>query len=343
MTIRKIFLPLLLLAAVLFLLPYSAPFLLALLTAILLEPLVLFQIRTFRMNRTSAVTVSFFLFLIVFGFVAYWLGTQLVFQSVELAHRLPTFSQHLIGMIETLIWKWETYYASLPAETVLQIQQLIAEVKSSAVNAASSVARWIFGAVASIPAFLLISIIYLVALFLISLDLPRIHAGFMRLFTPSAREKVNVVLSQLNRAAIGFLRAQVILSLFTYFVTLIALLFLQVKYAALISLLVVIVDILPILGTGSVLMPWAIYNFLNGNSKLAIGLVVLFLLITVLRRIIEPKILASNLGISALAALVSLFLGFQVMGFFGVILGPALVIIYEALRKAGFLKFKIDF
>jgi sporulation integral membrane protein YtvI len=343
MTIRKILLLGFLVAIALFLLPYSVPFIVALLTAILLEPLVLFFIRTFRMNRLSAVIVSFFLFLVSFGVGAYWMGTQLVVQSVDLAQRLPAFSQHLFELVESYIWRWEAYYATLPAETVSQIQQLFTGIKSSAVNAASSIARGILGAVAIIPGFLLTTIIFLVALFLISLDLPRIRAGFMRMFTASAREKVDVVLSQLNRATIGFLRAQIILSFITFLLALIGLLLLQVKYAVVIALLIVIVDILPILGTGSFLVPWAVYNFLTGNPHLAIGLVVLFLVITVIRRIIEPKILASSLGISALAALVSLFLGFKVMGFFGLILGPALVIIYEALRKAGFLRFKIDF
>jgi sporulation integral membrane protein YtvI len=197
--------------------------------------------------------------------------------------------------------------------------------------------------VAAIPGFLLVSIVYLMGLFLISHDLPRLRAGFMRIFTNSARQKVELVFSQLSRATIGFLRAQLILSLVTFFLSVIGLLLLQVKYAAVLAFLIVLVDILPILGTGSILVPWAVYNFITGSSSLAVGLLVLFAVITVVRRIIEPKILGASLGISALAALASLYLGFQLMGVFGLILGPALVIVFEALRKAGFLKFKIDF
>ncbi|TGV29088.1 sporulation integral membrane protein YtvI, partial [Mesorhizobium sp. M00.F.Ca.ET.186.01.1.1] len=333
----------LLLAVALFLLPYSVPFLLALLTAILLEPLVLFLIRRVKMNRMGAVSVSFLLFLVSFGIILYWIATQIVIQGIDLAQRLPGFSQHLFELVESYLLSWESYYATLPADTVVQIQSVFAGLKNWAITSASGVARAILGAVAIIPGFLISTIIYLVALFLISLDLPRLRAGFLRMFTVSAREKVNVVFSQLNRATVGFLRAQIILSLLTFLLSFLGLLILHVKYAAVVALLIVLVDILPILGTGSFLVPWAVYNFLTGNARLGIGLIILFLVITVVRRIIEPKVLASNLGISALAALVSLFLGFQVMGFFGLIIGPALVIIYEALRKAGFLNFKIDF
>lgn len=343
MTIQKMIILIVLLAIALFLLPYSVPFLLALLTAILIEPLILFLIKRLGLNRMGAVIVSFFLFLISFGLGLYWIGTQIVIQGMDLAQRLPAFSQHLFELVESYLMSLENYYESLPAEAISEIQGVFTGLKSWAITSASTVAKGILGVAAIVPGFLISTIIYLVALFLISLDLPKLRAGFMRMFTVSAREKVEVVISQLNRATVGFLRAQIILSLMTFTLSFLGLLILKVKYAAVISLLIVLVDILPILGAGSFLVPWAIYNFLMGNSYLAIGLIVIFLVITVVRRIIEPKVLASNLGISALAALVSLFLGFQVMGFFGLIIGPALVIIYEALRKAGFLNFKIDF
>jgi sporulation integral membrane protein YtvI len=330
-------------AVILLLIPYSVPLILAFLTSILLEPFVRLVIRIFKVNRIIAVTISFLLFLTVFGLGGYWVGMKLVVQSVELAQWLPSFSIQLFDLVENNIWRWEDYYASFPVETGLTIQQVLSSLKSSAVNTASSIAKWILGVVTSIPEFLLVSIVYLVGLFLISLDLPGISAKFMDLFTSSAREKVELVLTQLSKAIVGFFYAQFILSLITFSLALLGLLILEVKYAALIAFLIILVDILPIIGTGSFLMPWAVYNFLIGNSRLAIGLIILFVVITVIRRIIEPKILGSSLGISALAALISLYLGFQLMGLFGLILGPGIVIIYEALRKAGFIKFKIDF
>jgi sporulation integral membrane protein YtvI len=330
-------------AVVLILIPYSIPLILALLTTILLEPLVLFVNRQFKVDRIIAVTISFILFLGVFGLGSYLVGTILVVQSLELAQRLPALSVQFFDLVENNVWRWEDYYASFPAESGLTIHQVLSGLKSSAVNTASSVAKWILGVVASIPKLLLNSVVYLVGLFLISLDFPGIRAKFMGLFSSSAREKIELVLAQLSKAIVGFFCAQFILSLITYILALLGLLILEVKYAALIAFLIVLVDILPIVGTGSFLMPWAVYNFLAGNPRLAIGLTILFVVITVIRRIIEPKILGSSLGISALAALISLYLGFQLIGFFGLILGPGVVIIYEALRKAGFIKFEIDF
>ena len=321
----------------------SGPLLLAFLTAILLEPLNTALSKMIGLKRLWATTITFCLFLLVFTLGGYWAGTTIFVQSIELAERLPHLSKQVMGSLEGIIHQSEIYYDLLPDETVLTIQQVLSSLQKSAIEFTSTVGRWILGIIAGIPELLIKTIIYLVGLFLISLDLPGIQKGFMNLFSQSARGKVQLVLKELHRAAVGFLGAQVILSVLTYLLAFIGLIILDIKYAAVIALVVVAVDILPILGTGSVFVPWSIYFFINGQKHLGIGLLILFAIITVVRRIIEPKILGTSLGISALSAFASMFIGFQIIGFLGLIIGPALVIIIRALLNAGFMKIKIDF
>jgi sporulation integral membrane protein YtvI len=152
---------------------------------------------------------------------------------------------------------------------------------------------------------------------------------------------VDKVLVNLRSSVFGFLRAQLILSAMTYIIALTGLLILDVDYPLAIALLTVIVDILPILGVGSALVPWATYSLITGNTFLAVGLLILFVVITIIRRIVEPKVLGDAVGISALAALVSLYVGFKIFGVIGLFLGPIIVIIYQAMRKVGLLQFKI--
>ncbi|WP_134702381.1 sporulation integral membrane protein YtvI [Ammoniphilus sp. YIM 78166] len=344
MAIRKWIVPLLFVIVAVVLVLHGIPLVLALLTAILLEPLVQLFTRWFGMKRIPAVTVTFLLFLASFGLGSYWISTLLIVQSIELAEKLPVLSSELFETLEKYIIVWEGYYALLPIETISTIQQVLESLRNSAMVAASTLTKWVFSIVAALPQLLLISIVYLISLFLISFDLPGLRDGFMNLFTISAKEKVDLVLQKLSRALVGFLGAQIILSLMTYTLAVIGLLLLDVKYAFIIAFIIVLVDILPILGTGSFIVPWAAYQFfIHGDSHLGIGLMILFLVITIVRRIVEPKILGESLGISALAALASLYIGFQLIGFFGMILGPAIVIIIDALIKAGFLRIKIDF
>lgn len=341
---RKIFTISILIVALIFVLPYALPFLLALLTAILFEPLIQWFINKLRMKRVFAVSIVFILFLVLVGISMYWLGTKLVVESVELAHRSPVLFAIFLNTLEKYMGQWEIFATSLPTELVSTIQDSIAGLRSYLMNLASSITKGVLNLVAAIPKFLIVTLLYLVTLYLISFDLPRLKKGFYNLFTVSAKEKLEIVFSQLSRATVGFLRAQVILSFLTFAMAFVGLAILNVEYALVISLIIVAVDILPILGTGAVLVPWSIFQYINGNTTLGIGLMIIYLVITVVRRIIEPKILGDHLGISALAALVSMFIGFEIMGFIGLIIGPTIIIIIEALQKAGFLKnWKIDF
>ncbi len=344
MTVKNLILLLVLLAGIVIFVFYSIPLLLALLTAIMLEPVVKLFIRLFKGRRLLAVTVTFILYLAGFGILSYWLTTTLVIQVIEFITVLPSYSVHLFEVAENTFYEMENFYATLPPEVVRTLEEGLVGLKDYGVETAKNLTSGILGLITAIPGLLIYFIIYVVAVFLFSLDLPRLYAEFLNLFTTSAREKVELVFSQLSRATVGFFRAQIILSFITYILALVGLMILDVEYAVILALLIVFVDILPILGTGSFLVPWAAYSFfINNNDHLAFGLLIMFGVITIVRRIIEPKILGSSLGISALAALVSLYIGFQLLGFIGLIVGPAIVIIYEALRSAGFIKIKIDF
>lgn len=118
---------------------------------------------------------------------------------------------------------------------------------------------------------------------------------------------------------------------------------LGINYPLAIALLVTIVDILPILGVGSVLVPWSIYQLVVGDIFTGVGLILLFILITVIRRVLEPKVIGDAVGIGALPALISMYVGFKLVGVIGFFIGPLVIIIYAAMRKAGLFQIKIKF
>jgi sporulation integral membrane protein YtvI len=343
MSIKKIILLLLLLAAILFLIPYSIPIILALVTAILLEPIIRFGMKNLRLRRRWMVIIVFVLFLTIFGLSVYWIITTLVVQIIKLVENFPEYYRITSENIQTLIIQFENYYTQIPSEYLSTIQQGLDSLEDTTIQLVSATTNYLFDFFTSIPLLLVHTIIYLVAVILFSLDLPAVRNNVINMFSDTTKEKVELVITQLSRALTGFFKAQIIFSFVTFILSFIGLLILDVRYALILSFLVVIVDILPILGAGSFLVPWALYNFLTENSTLAIGLIILFAVITVVRRVIEPKILGSSLGISALSALISLYIGFEVLGFLGLIIGPVLVILFTTLKSAGFIKFKIDF
>lgn len=108
-------------------------------------------------------------------------------------------------------------------------------------------------------------------------------------------------------------------------------------YILVISIITAIVDILPVLGTGTILIPWAIFNLFTGNIGLGIGLFVLYILITVIRQVIEPRLVAMNVGLHPAITLFGMYLGVQVFGFFGIFILPITFVLVKALNDEGII------
>ncbi|WP_071459015.1 sporulation integral membrane protein YtvI [Bacillus massilinigeriensis] len=333
-----------LVALVIFLIPYSLPLLFALLTAAMLEGMIQKLITKMRFNRLQAVLTVFTGYVLLIGMVGYNLISITAQQAVSLSQRTPTFVKDFYrSVILPLVGKWEFYSQKLPTDVFLSIEGTI----ESNVNALDAflqrVVESLLNFLTSIPVFLIEVLIYLIALFLISLEWPQLKAKLETHLKEQTKNKLYLVTRQLSKAGLGFIKAQVILSAITYIMAFTGLSILKAPYVGLLSILIVIVDILPILGTGSVLVPWAVVAILQNNHFLGIGLIILFVVITVVRRVIEPKIYSTNLGISPLASLISMYIGFKLLGIAGVLIGPTIIIVYDTLRKANIIniKFKI--
>jgi sporulation integral membrane protein YtvI len=324
-----------------FILPHALPILLALITAVLLEPVVKALQKSLRIKRVYAVLLTFTAFLLVGGGLLFFVTTRIVIEVVELSQWLPDTIMSLSEPVRQRVYEWQTYVAQLEPSTASGIQSAINGLLTKMNSVTITLLNAIVAMIKGLPNFLVISVVYVIALFLFALDLPVLVHKFLGLFEGDTQRKMRLVLENLNRAIIGFLQAQVLISFLTYDLVLVGLWILGVPYALAVALIVVVVDVLPVLGTGAVFLPWAIYAFATGSQSLGSGLLVLYVVVMVFRRIIEPKILGNSLGISALATLISMYLGFMIFGVAGLIAGPALVILWQACRDAGFFSFRI--
>ncbi|PLR97846.1 sporulation integral membrane protein YtvI [Bacillus sp. T33-2] len=331
-------------ALVIFLVPYSLPLIFAFVTAVMLEGMVQWLINKVRFNRLQAVMAVFTGYVLLLGVIGYNLISIIAQQAVSLSQRTPTFVKDFYTtVIRPLMRKWEFYSKNLPADVIASIEKTIETNINSLDSFLQRAIENILNLLTAVPGFLIEMLIYLIALFLLSLEFPRLKEKLESHLKEQTRQKVFLVGRQLSKAGLGFIKAQIILSLITFAMAMVGLQILDAPYPGLLSLLIVIVDILPILGTGSVLVPWAVISILQDNHFLGIGLIIMFLVITVVRRVIEPKIYSTSLGISPLASLISMYIGFKLLGLAGIFIGPALIIVYDTLRKANIIqmKFKI--
>lgn len=105
----------------------------------------------------------------------------------------------------------------------------------------------------------------------------------------------------------------------------------------LLSFIIACIDIIPVLGTGTVVIPWSVYSFLTGNICMGIGLLVLYAVITVIRQVIEPKLVAGQVGISPVVTIMAMFIGVKIFGAMGIFILPFIVIIINLLNEEGII------
>jgi len=321
------------------------PFLLALVVVLFMEPFTELIMRYLKIGRVAAGTITSAVFTLILLLAAYLIGVK-IFSELMSFINYARDNFHLVSeYIEKITINTDLLYETLPPEeaeslaaaiqagtdALMQgVQSLLSNLSTFALNYAKQ-----------IPGLFIFFLFFIVAVFLFNISLERMKQGFLSVFDESSRPKVDTVLGNLRGSIFGFVRAQLFFSLMTYILTLLGLLILGIDHAFAIAFLVTLVDLLPILGVGSFLVPWAIYQALISNWFIAIGLIVLFIVITVIRRIIEPKVLGEAVGISALAALISLYVGYELMGVIGLFFGPVVVLVYQAMRKEGLLNIKL--
>ena len=135
----------------------------------------------------------------------------------------------------------------------------------------------------------------------------------------------------LSKAMGGYFRAQYILMMIIGIISIAGLLILRNEYALFLGLLFAALDFLPIVGIGAVLIPWALVSFAMGNVYQGVGLAIMYGVITIVRQVLQPKILGDQMGAHPLASLMSIFIGFRIFGLLGLVIGPSLLMIFVAI------------
>lgn len=326
-----------------FILPVSIPIITAFITAIILNPLVrLIQKRT-KLNRKLSVIIVFLLFGIVTGFTGTIIVTKAIAQVVNFVEDVPAH----VNQLAIIFTKWESdfqqYTASLPPEFFRQVTNSLEQNFNDLATTIKQVITLdnIAQIIAKIPQYLISFLVYLIALFLFMLELPILKSKVYHLFTEETAKKVSFMNARLSNVVLGFLKAQFLVSIIIFIVSLVALLFIVPEVAIIMAIIIWLIDLIPIIGSIIILAPWAGFVFLTGNTSMAVQLSILAIVLLAIRRIIEPKLMGQHIGLSPLATLIAMFLGLKLLGIAGFILGPILVIAFTSAKEAGIIKWRI--
>lgn len=330
----------------LYITPLVYPFIIGWFIAFAMNPLVNLLNRWVRLPRWLASLISLLLFLGVFVAVITLLVSRII---VEISRFANYINQNIDSWIEKIVQILESdqFLAMIDQVSLFSAQneRLYETIENNLISAgerlSEQITRYItalvetvISLVTSLPNFALIIVVILLAAFFMSKDWYKLSARTASLFPKAIVARTRNIWIDLKRALFGYVRAQLIMISITAIFIIVGLLIMRVNHAITIGLLIGIVDLLPYLGVGAVMVPWAIILFIQGNISLGIGISVLYAIVLVVRSMIEPKVLATSIGLGALSTLISMVVGLKLFGIVGVVIGPVSVVLAVALFKA---------
>jgi sporulation integral membrane protein YtvI len=185
------------------------------------------------------------------------------------------------------------------------------------------------------PSVLLFCLVTLVACFYFSVEYEEITHTLTGLFPPRWQARLPHLKQRLSEALTRYAKAYLLLFLITFFELFIGFLVLRVEYAFLLALLAALLDALPVLGVGTVLVPTALVSFALHDLHRGVGLLILYGVITVVRQITEPHLVGKSLGLHPMLTLVAFYAGVKIFGVAGVFIAPALLLCAKTVWKNG--------
>lgn len=328
-----------------FILPVSVPLIIAIITALLLEPLVKLLQKKLRIKRRLSVLIVFLLFVFFIGISGYFITTKVIAEAIKLVEHAPQYINEITAAWLRIEADFSKAAKDLPKELVNeisnQVQAFLYKTKNDLIAYVNI--DNVKALLTNIPNYLVSFIVYLIALFLFMIDIPRLKEGIYNHLTDKTADKVSFMSSRLSYVVFGFFKAQFLVSIIIFIVSLVGLLIIKPDIAIVMALVIWIIDVIPIIGSIVILGPWALFHLLTGDLVLGTKLAILAAILLIIRRTVEPKVMGSHIGLSPLATLIAMFLGLKLFGILGFIIGPMILIAFNSAKEAGLIKinFKI--
>ena len=334
------------------------PILCAVVAAMILQKPVNFICKKTPLKRglVSALAVLFGFAVAISGLVLLliWVGSEFkgFFQYVmiqfedipALVHKVEGYIANAIGFLpeklETTVMEFVSEkLASITAPTVTPDDSSM----SIDLSILSTPLMGIWNTAKQIPTTLVSIVVAIVACCFMTADFASVKRLVLGFFQPDTRTKI-VRAKRLLFPSLGKMaKAYGIIITITFCELSLGLFLLKLMgiydsgYIFVIAILTAIIDIVPVLGTGTVLIPWAVVSLLNANYPMAIGLIIIYACITIIRQIIEPKLVAAQLGIPAFLTIVSMFIGSQIFGVIGIFILPITIVMLKLLNDEGII------
>ena len=316
-------------------LSWILPFLIALLLAALLEKPVLLLRARLRAPRWAASALCVLGLYGILSVIAYLLVSRLVAEVKQLP-------EWIAGMPDLVNERLQTLINAAPSNMRAFLNNSLGRIVNEGITIPESVftalGGWVAAAAGALPNLVLFVVTCILSTYFISSDYPRVKDFLLRQIPEGWRGRVSKTKGHVKITMSKYLRAQGILIALTFVQLCAGMILLGIPYPLTVAAVVGLVDALPVLGLGIVLLPWALISLLMGQTGQALGLTILFAVCSLTRSFAEPKLVGEQIGLPPVVAMLAMYVGFKTFGVLGMIVFPILAITLKQLQEWGYIK-----
>lgn len=315
-----------------------SPFLIGLAVAAMLQPLIRFSQKKLHLKRGLAVACWVALVVVVAFLLLYWFISFVVVQFVNAGENAQNIISSVVGLLQTATNKLLGMAQSLPDEIGATIRASLDSAYKSISDAGMNVARNLVNYAVSFATALPYAFIYanflILAICFITSRYERVSSFFSKNRGGEGEASIRILRQSAGRGMMGYIRVQLLFSLLTLLISWVFFQSFGFEYAFLIGFLAALLELIPQFGCGTLYIPWSIICFIVGTTRNGWLVLGLYLGYSLLRRVTEPSLLGTNLGVSPLLSLMGMFVGLRMGGVVGLILGPiVMVVLVSAVRS----------
>ena len=313
---------------------FYMPFLIAFIISLLIEPLIRYLMKKTKLSRRiSSIIIFILVFAILIGSII-WGISALISESTNLLQTLNLYLDKAYTSVQSMFQKLNVTQIKISSNILDIAQDTSRELLLKASTWLTNFLTKLINGVTALPTIGIYTVITILSLYFISTDKIYILDLMEHHMPKKWVEKLATHLREITKSLGGYLKAEATLVLVSFIISLIGLYIfkligMNVKYPLLIALGIGFIDALPILGSGSVMVPWAAISALNGDIKLGISVIVLWIIMSLVRQFLEPKIVSGKIGIHPIFTIIAMYTGFRIIGIMGMLVGPIVLIILK--------------
>lgn len=317
---------------------FTFPFILAFAIAFFMQPVTRFFRNKLRFRRnTPALMASITVYIIIFALLTL-LFYSIISEAKQLLINLSSANPDIVlKPARNIINEIGLYFQNIDPSFIEKNSSQFSSLLRNSLNIVGKSLNAFLSIALSIPMWITIIFIVILSTYFFSRDMTDIKKRVVSVFSESGREKFEKVWYHGIRMLTQYAKAYFFIYFLTFLQTLIGFSILGVKYSVILSIVSAVADILPVFGIGLIYLPLALVYLLSGNYFAGIGILILFVLISIVRQIVEPKIVSTSLGIHPVTTLVAIFIGLKAFGLIGMIFFTFLIVFYKVLKNSKIL------